>query len=61
MGVALPRRFGWTGMVGKIFKNIWTIAYLMQKMGANDVWTNVKVHNNLKMPQTVTQKNRLIE
>ena len=31
------------------------------KIETSDVWTNVKVHNNLKMPQTVTQKNRLIE
>ena len=31
------------------------------KIETSDVWTNVKVHNILEMPQTVTQKNRLIE
>ena len=31
------------------------------KMETSDVWTNVKVHTNPKIPYTVTQKNRLIE
>ena len=31
------------------------------KMETSDVWTNVKVHNILEIPQTVTKKNRLIE
>ena len=31
------------------------------KMETSEVWTNVKVHNNPGIPQTVTRKNRLIE
>jgi len=36
-------------------------SFFETKMETSDVWTNVKVYNILEMPQTVTQKNRLIE
>ena len=31
MGVALPRPFGWSGMLDEILKIFWTTAYSMQK------------------------------
>ena len=35
--MALPRPFGWSGMLDKILKIFWTTAYSMQK----EVWKNV--------------------
>ena len=37
MGVALPRPFGWSGMLDQISKIFWTKAYSMQK----ESWKNI--------------------
>ena len=36
-------------------------SFFGDKMEASDIWTNLKVHNNLEITQTLSRMTRLIE